>query len=538
MLAQYAAAQAEKFIVEKESKNLSQQMIRLNKLGIELSSETKLENLLEHILEHSKKVTHADGASLYLFANNQLNFEVMQASSLGIKLSHAQGNLQQMKSIDLYDAKGNPNNHIVAAYVAMNMQVVNIADVYDSETYNFTAVKQFDKEHDYHTQSMLTIPLLNQSNELLGVLQLINAMDEITGDIEPFPEMSQMMAESLASFAAVAITNNRLSCELKTLIESFIYIISKAIDEKSAYTGGHCRRVPEIALLLAQAASDSDYGSLKDFKLTDETWYEMKIAAMMHDCGKITTPIHIVDKSTKLELIFDRIELISMRYEIIRRDILIQHLFDKSAVTVKEAKEAVKELWNKLSDDLDFLRSCNTGDEGMPPENQARVRAIAKRGTWMDEHQCVHPLLTSDEVYNLNISKGTLNKEDREIINYHIVATINMLEALPFPSYLKNVAEIAGGHHECMDGKGYPRGLKREEMSVQARIMGIADIFEALTAHDRPYRKAMPLSRVIGMMESMKDDKKIDAELFEIFKRERVYASYAKYFLDESQRDI
>lgn len=538
ILAQNIASLVENFLMEKQTAGLNQQMKRLNQLGIELSSETKLDCLLEHILEHAKEMTGADGGSLYLYKDEQLNFEVMYASSLNIKLSHAKKNLHDIKPIDLYNTEGEANKHIVAAHVALNMQAVNIPDVYDSQKYNFTRVKEFDVEHHYRTKSMLAVPLINQKNELVGVLQLINAMDDVTQHIESFSELSQHMAESLASFAAVAITNHRLSCELKLLIESFINIISKAIDDKSAYTGGHCRRVPEISMLLAKAASDSDYGSLKDFKLNEDLLYEMKIASMLHDCGKITTPIHIVDKATKLELIFDRIELITMRYEIIRRDILIRYLLEKSAITTEEVDAAVGDIWNQLSDDLNFLRSCNTGGEFMAPEKQERVRGIAKSGTWMDEKNNVYPLLTSDEVYNLNISKGTLNKEDREIINYHIVATINMLEALPFPKHLKNVAEIAGGHHERMDGKGYPRGLKREDMSVQARAMGIADIFEALTASDRPYRKAMSLSRVMEIMESMKDDHHIDAELFEVFKRERIYDVYAKDFLNKSQRDM
>ncbi len=538
MLAKQAAMHVDNHNVELKKNTLMDHMTRITKIGVALSSEQKIERLLEYILDHAKELTGADGGTLYLHQDGKLNFEVMRTDSLNIHVSNAEGNLANLKPIEMYAKDGRPNNHIVAANAAVYERTINIPDVYNNKEFNFTKVKAFDQENGYCTRSMLTVPLVNQQAELVGVLQLINATDKATNEIEDFSALSQELSEALASLAAVAITNNRLTDELQVLIESFIAVISKAIDEKSAYTGGHCRRVPELSLLLAQAASDHDSGELADFKLTPESMYEMKIASMLHDCGKITTPVHIVDKATKLEKIFDRIELIALRYEILRRDELIRHLREQSDVSDDMIYAAVQSQWEILAEELAFLRSCNTGGEFMAPEEQKRVCYIAETRAWTDAEGKVYPMLSEDEVYNLNIVKGTLNDEDREIINYHIIATINMLEALPFPRHLKNVAEIAGGHHERMDGKGYPRGLTRDQMSVQARVMGIADIFEALTACDRPYRKAMPLSQAMAIMEKMKEEGHIDPELFEIFKQHRIHIHYGRRCLNEDQMDM
>jgi len=538
MLAKQASIHVDSHNVQHQKNTLIDRMTRFSKIGVALSSEHNIERLLEYILDQAKELTGADGGTLYLHQDGKLNFEVMRTDSLNIHVSNAEGNLPNLKPIEIYAKGGHPNDHIVAANAAAYGRTINIPDVYQDKKFNFTKVKTFDQEKGYCTRSMLAVPLINQQAELVGVLQLINATDHTVKEMEDFTPVSQELAEALASLAAVAITNNRLTDELQVLIESFIAVISKAIDEKSAYTGGHCRRVPELSLLLAQAASDHDSGELAAFKLTPESLYEMKIASMLHDCGKITTPVHIVDKATKLEKISDRIELVVLRYEILRRDEIIQYLKDQSGLSDEVIHAAVQQQWDELAEELAFLRSSNTGGEYMAPEKQERVCSIAKARAWTAVDDTVYPILSEDEVYNLNIAKGTLNNEDREIINYHITATINMLEALPFPKHLKNVAEIAGGHHERMDGKGYPRGLTRDQMSVQARVMGIADIFEALTACDRPYRKAMPLSRAMAIMESMKEEGHIDPELFEIFKQHRIYSHYGRQCLDEDQMDM
>jgi HD-GYP domain-containing protein (c-di-GMP phosphodiesterase class II) len=378
---------------------------------------------------------------------------------------------------------------------------------------------------------------------VIGVLQLLNARNPCTGEITVFSAFDQELVESLASQAAVALVNQRLLEEQRTLFEAFIELIANAIDDKSPYTGGHCRRVPELTSMLAEAAAAVETGPLKAFTMSDEDRYELKVAGWLHDCGKITTPEYVVDKATKLETIFDRIHLIDTRFEVLKRDLILAQqqrqitalkqgeFFDEAA----EQKILTEQL-ARLDEDREFLRRCNIGSEFMADKDKARVEQIATQ-RWVNPQGIEEPFLSENELYNLNITRGTLTPEERQVINYHIVATINMLEALPYPRYLRNVPEYAGGHHERMDGKGYPKGLTREQMSVQARVMGIADIFEALTAADRPYKKAMTLSEALTILGRMKLDHHIDPDLFDVFIHEKVYLKYAEKFLRPEQID-
>jgi response regulator RpfG family c-di-GMP phosphodiesterase len=297
-------------------------------------------------------------------------------------------------------------------------------------------------------------------------------------------------------------------------------------------------------MMLAEAAIGADNGPLKDFSLSEKEFYELKIAAWLHDCGKVTTPESVMDKATKLSSIFDRIELIDQRFELLKAqkecDILKKQLV---AMQLGQQGELQKNLIEELSRfkqrcdaDRAFLRQANIGSEYMTDEDQQRVRDIAAL-TIRDDSGQVIPFLDENEVYNLSIVRGTLTKEEREIINNHIVVTINMLESLPYPRDLQRVPEYAGGHHERMDGRGYPKGLTKEQMSVPARIMGIADIFEALTSKDRPYKNPKTLSESLFILGKMKVDHHIDPDLFDIFVREKIYLKYAELFLPREQID-
>jgi HD-GYP domain-containing protein (c-di-GMP phosphodiesterase class II) len=431
--------------------------------------------------------------------------------------------------IQLYK-DGKPNHGMVAAYSALTGKTVNIADAYSAEGFDFSGTRAFDQKTGYRSKSFLSVPMRNYERQIIGVLQLINAFDPATGEIVPFSASDQRLAESLASQAAVALTNRMLINQLEQLFESFINLINNAIDEKSPYTGGHCQRVPQLTMLLAEAVNDTTEGPLKDFHMTDKDRYELKIAGLLHDCGKVTTPVHIVDKATKLETIFDRVHLIDTRFEVLKRDVEIEAL--KGRLDETQLRRRLRD----LEDDRKFLHACNVGTERMRDDDMDRVRRIA-RYRWRDMHGHEVSFLTDDEVRNLTIRSGTLTEDERKIINHHIVATIRMLEALPWPSHLTNVPEYAGGHHERMDGKGYPKGLKREEMSVQARCMGIADIFEALTAKDRPYKKGKTLSESLEILGKFKENGHIDPDLFDIFVRRKVYQRYAEMFLDPDQID-
>jgi HD superfamily phosphodiesterase len=305
-------------------------------------------------------------------------------------------------------------------------------------------------------------------------------------------------------------------------------VINAAIDDKSPYTGGHCERVPALTMMLAEAVNHCEQGPLRDFNMTERDRYELKIAGLLHDCGKVTTPVHVVDKATKLETIFDRIALVDTRFEVIKRDAMIE-LGRESAAYAQRLAE--------IEDDREFLRRTNIGGEFMKDADLDRVKTIAGKYRWENASGEKVDFLTAEELENLTIRAGTLTRDEREVINHHITMTIEMLEALPWPRHLSNVVEYAGGHHERMDGKGYPKGLMRDQMSVQARCMGIADIFEALTARDRPYKKGKTLSEALTILGKFKQNGHIDPDLFDVFMWEKVYEKYAREFMPQEQID-
>ena len=510
---------------------------QLNHIGIALSAEQDKTRLLETILSGAQYLTNADGGTLYLLEDEKLHFKIINNQSLGIEQSDESSNQIPFPAIPLYDKNGQANQKTVAAYAALTGDTINIPDIHENSEFDFSGTLEYDARTGYNSRSFLNVPMRDHEDEIIGVLQLINPIDKQTTQIQAFSNEDQQLVESLASQAAVAITNQRLIAELKNLMEKFIEVIATAIDDKSPYTGYHCRRVPEIAMLLADAINANTEGPLADFNLDDKQCYELKIAALLHDCGKITTPVHVVDKATKLETIFDRIHLIEARYEILRRDIEIAQLKQQLSNTgVNYDTSALSQQLQQFDEEFEFLKQANKGTEFMAEEAKQRVKQISLR-SWQDRQGTTHSLLSDEEIDNLTIAKGTLLESEREVINHHITMTINMLEALPFPKHLCNVPEIAGNHHERMDGKGYPRGLKREEMSIQARLMGIADIFEALTAADRPYKSPMQLSQALKILASMAEEGHIDPDLFEIFVSQKVYLRYAEKNLHPNQID-
>ncbi len=495
----------------------------LNQVGVALSSETRLEYLLEMILERAIDIIHADGGTLYtLTKENTLKFSIIRNSSLNIRLGGGGAEPITFPEIPLYK-DGIQNKNSISSYCALTKKTINVEDAYTAEGFDFSGAKAFDEKNNYRTRSVLAVPLINHEGKVLGVLQLINCLDSENKPTK-FDDFSVKVAESLSSQAAISLQNRLLINQLEGLFEGVTNLINTAIDEKSPYTGGHCLRVPELTLMIADAVDSETEGPLAGFQMTDQDRYELKIAGMLHDCGKITTPVHVVDKATKLETIVDRISMVESKSEILRKEAWIDYWkgINQKAISADQLKEVLEARLQQIDEELAFLRKCNIGGERMQQEDIERLKQIAQQ-TWVDKNNEAQPYLTDNEVYNLSIPAGTLTKEEREIINYHIVATIKLLEQMDWPDHLKNVTEYAGGHHEKMDGTGYPKGLKRDQMSLQARMMGIADIFEALTASDRPYKKGMPLSQCISIMQRMKQEAHIDPDLFDVFIKHRLH---------------
>jgi len=568
---------------------------RLIKIGIALSAESNTARLMETILLEAKSMCNADGGTLYIRTDeDSLKFEIMHTDSLNIALGGTTGRDFTFPPVLMYNPNtGAENRENVASWAAISGKSINIQDAYEAQDFDFSGTKKFDESMGYRSKSFLTVPLKNNKAEIIGVLQLLNAQDAETNNVIPFSSEIQPLIEALASQAAVALDNRQLLDGQKLLLDSFIELLASAIDAKSPYTGGHCQRVPALTKMLAKAAVESNEEPFTNFHLTEDEWYELHIGAWMHDCGKVTTPEYVVDKSTKLETICDRLHEIRNRFEVVKRDAVIDHL--KAIIdggNPEDLRTGLEAQLAKIDDDYDFIAKSNIGSEFTTPEKVDRIKEIATI-TWtrtLDDrigisfeeqkrknrmpppqlpavenllsdrvdhiiyrekndptHEKTNPygfqletpdhLYNKGEIYNLCIDRGTLTKEERFKINEHIVQTIIMLEQLPFPKHLKRVPEYAGGHHEKMDGTGYPKKLKKEDMSLPARIMAIADIFEALTAADRPYKPPKTLSDSIKIMSFMRKDAHIDGQVFDLFLKSGIYLEYSHKFLDPSQID-
>lgn len=503
----------------KAAPSLNLKIKRLVDIGIALSAERDIGRLLELIVDAARELTNADGGTLYIVSDNkeELYFSIIQNNTLNIRQGGT-GDPISWESVRLKNHDGTPNYSNVSAYAALSGMTVNIPDVYKAKGFDFQGPRQFDSSTGYRTISMLVVPMKDHENEIIGVLQLLNAMEKATGKVIPFSKEMEEITESFASQAAVALTNRRLIQDLENLLRAIISTIAVAIDEKSPYTGGHIRKVAGLAMAIAEKINKADYPPFKDVHLDEAQMKELEIAAWLHDIGKIATPEHIMDKSKKLETIFDRMELIKTRFEVLKRDYEIERL---SGVARDPSAEAIDE----LKREIEFLEKVNCGDEGLTDEMRSRIEAIGKRRWMMDGVE--EAFLKEDEIENLSIRRGTLTDKEREIINAHAAITHRMLSGLPFPKKMANVALYAASHHERLDGKGYPQGLTEKELPIQARIIALADIFEALTAADRPYKKGKRLQEVIEIMASMARNRQIDPDLFELFIKEGLHFEYA-----------
>jgi len=531
------------FDVQGFTENQIHHIKHLNKIGISLSAESNREKLLETILVQAKNFTNSDGGTLYMMSDDKkhLNFNVVQTDSLEIHMGGTQDEIS-WPELPLYKQDGQENREMVAALCALTGEQINIDDVYESKDFNFEGTKQFDQNTGFRSKSMLVIPMKNYQGDVVGILQLLNRQND-KSEVIVFNKEDEESTLSLASQAAMAITNLQLINELEELLESFIKSIASAIDSKSPYTGGHVRKVAELSVLIANALNETEDEKYRELRYNEEELNEIRIAALMHDIGKITTPEYVVDKATKLETITDRIEEVKFKFEILKRDLEIEYLkkemlylgTNKTDEIIKLKEEHQIKI-NQLDSDYAFIEVANKGSEFMSEDKIERINKIAKYVYYINGER--HSILTEDEIYNLSIRAGTLNNEERVKINDHVVVSIKMLNALPFPKKLSRVPEIAGGHHEKINGKGYPLGLKGDELSLESRILAIADVFEALTAADRPYKPAKKLSEAMKIIGFMVKDGELDGDLVNFFYEKNLHMQYAKEELLESQIDV
>jgi len=532
-----------KLYAEDQIKHIKQ----LTQIGLALSAEKDISKLLENIVDQARDLSNADAGTLYIMEDDKayLRFEILQNDSMNTRMGGTRAIEKTLPKVPLYDEEGHPNHANVSSYTAITGNIVNIPDVYEAEGFDFTGPRKYDESTGYRSKSMLVIPLKNHENDIIGVLQLLNAQDRDTGEVVAFsPEYVDLIG-SLASQAAVALTNTQLIQDLKNLFHAFIRSIATAIDAKSPYTKGHIDRVVVLTMMIAEAVNADGAGAFKDTFFSEDEIEEMRIAAWMHDVGKITTPEHVVNKSTKVETIFDRIHLIKTRFDLIAEQIRTRFLNQKvqllangqaDSQTLERIDTKCAKKLAQLRDDLAFIRTCNSPGEFLKDDSVDRIRQIGTQTYFLEGSE--QPYLTDNEVENLCIRKGSLTVAEREKIQDHATMTLKMLKQLPFPKKLSQVAEYASGHHEKLDGTGYPRGLSGDELSLQSRIMAVADIFEALTAKDRPYKEPMQLSQAIKILGFMEKDQHIDPEVLDIFLRNELHIEYARVQMNPEQIDI
>lgn len=508
---------------------------QLVRIGAALASERDLRVLLEMIVDELRRFTRADGGTLFLVdeAAGCLRWAIIQNDSLGVRVGGSGG--EAVDEAVFAPLPMEPGQRVHAAvHVALTGEPVNIADVYDRhDDFDFTGPMRFDEAQGYRTRSMLVVPVAHFEGGVVGVLQLINAQ-EVDGALVPFSARFEALTTSLASQAAVAIKNAQLVGELEAQFEAFIRMIAAAIDAKSPYTAGHVRRVEGLAMRLARAVAE-DQGVYGHVRFDEAQLKELSVAAWMHDVGKIATPEHVVDKATKLHALTDRIERVRVRYALLAEQTRAAELQRQLDGQPADPARVAAEL-DALDEEFLFIERVNAGAEYVPPADIARLHAIGQK-RWTDARGTSHPRLEPDEIRHLSVTRGTLTDDERDVIRDHARISIEMLEHLPFSSHLKDVPAIAGAHHEKLNGQGYPRGLTGEQLSLRARILAVADIVEALTAADRPYKKPMAVSEVHRILGFMVRDDELDGELVRFAMRAGVLDAYVEDEVAEAQRD-
>jgi len=491
---------------------------KLLDIGYKITSQKDFTKILETILVGAKELSNSDGGTLYLYneKNNTLEFKIATNDTLKIHNCDI-----KWKPLDIYNEDKTINQKNVAIVSAIQDKLINLEDVYQSKSFDFSGAKSFDESHNYKTKSMLVLPMKNKNDELVGVLQLINKKLDI--ETISYTQEDEIVIKAMASLASMIIENNQLVIDLESLLYGLINSVNKALGEKSKYTQQHNNNVAALTDIIAKGITNNKttYQNIVYDKTEME---ELRLSAMLHDIGKVTTPIHIMDKATKLETIYNRIQTIDLRFKLAKKDIEILFL------TEKINEQAKTDKLDQLDKDFELISKMNNGEYFATDDEYKEIETIAKESDYT--------LLTQDELYNLSTKKGTLTKEDRDIINNHVIMSYEMIKELPFPKKFKNVPIIACSHHKTIDGGGYAaKEIKDLELTLKDKILVIADIFEALSSKDRPYKKPNTLSQIFKIFTFLIKDNKIDRDLVQVFFEDGLYLEYSQEHFEDSQKE-
>jgi HD-GYP domain-containing protein (c-di-GMP phosphodiesterase class II) len=492
---------------------LKEQIKRLNQIGIALTSETHLPTLLELIVHEVRGFTRADAGSLYSVDRNQLRFEVAQNDTLAARRNEV------YESFRPYPMPLDKTS--IAGYVAITGKTLNISDVYDltgDEEYRFNPA--FDDRNRYRTRSMLVVPIRTHQNEILGVLQLINSLDE-QNNVTVFASEQEDLVASLASQAAATIQNARLINAVHEIFAALVRYSASAIDARSPHTAGHSRRVATYSMRLARSVNEETEGTLADVLFSDKELEELNYAAWLHDIGKIGVREELLERVDRLTPA--SMELISTRFEAIKlsvaRDFERQRRAEEGSKETDHAR--LERRLRRVDEDLGFIRKINRAMR-LSLEEIRRIEEIQTK-SFRNARGEVRAYLSEEEVHHLSLPSGNLTGKEFQEVRGHVLQTLNIINKIPFTNDLERIPVIAAAHHEKLDGSGYPLGLTASDITIQARILGIADVYDALTASDRPYRGAMPVQEALQHLIKEAEEGKLDRDLVDLFVRKSLY---------------
>lgn len=504
---------------------------QLNEIGVALSSERDVDALLTLILKKAREITGADAGSLYL-----VDEDVSRRRHLRFMLTQNDSVEFPFKESVLPLAEDS-----MAGYTALRGEVLNFADAHHlPKNLPFHFNDRYDRESGYQTKSLLTLPMRNAKSEVLGVLQLINSKrdptarllseSEVEQQVQSFPERSVQLALSLASQAGVSYENRKLYQEIETLFEGFVQAAVTAIEQRDPTTSGHSLRVASYTQALAESVHSVSTGPYGDTRFDAEQMKEIRYAALLHDFGKVGVREDVLVKAKKLYPL--QMDILKQRFDFIRKDLEAGMARRKLQMFIERDRgDALSEI-ARLSEDFDqrlarleeYLQFIiETNEPTLLAEGKFRKLKDIARQSYIDLKGIERPYLDTDEVRLLSISKGSLDAAERLQIESHVIHTFNFLNQIPWTKDLRRVPEIARAHHEKLNGTGYPYRLHGDEIPVPTKMMTICDIFDALTASDRPYKRAVPIERALGILESSVRADEIDAELFRIFRESKVY---------------
>ncbi|TMC10675.1 MAG: GAF domain-containing protein [Chloroflexi bacterium] len=512
--------------LEEQARRQHRQFEELNRIGIALSAERDIDKLQEFILTTMRQLTNADGASLWLKTVDDDVPKLFLASSQNFSID----NTYQAFKVPV-DEKS-----VVGYTVTMGTSQI-YDDAYNPPPGKPQGGRGFDSQYGYRTKSMLTVPMRNYNNEVVGAVQLINAkrrfdvkltVDTVEQEVVSFRPEDLEMIESIASQAAVAIDNKTLLDSIQALFDGFVQASVTAIEQRDPTTAGHSGRVERLTSGLAHAVTEVAVGKYRDVRLTEEQFKELRYACLLHDFGKVGVREHILIKAKKL--VPGQLEVIQARFEFVQRSVQVKYATEKlEAIRSDNANlEQLLEIDRRLEEDLRQLRLwfdaiASANEPTVLPEDKASMLEVLSRQTYVDMSGREHPMLDPQEFRFLSIRKGTLDEQERLEMESHVTHSFHFLSKIPWTPIMRGIPEIAYGHHEKLDGTGYPRGLTDPQIPIQTKMMTISDIYDALTAQDRPYKRAVPLERALDILHEEANAGKLDKELLDIFATRRIF---------------